>query len=183
MRNTLLFIWEIAKIVIIALLIVVPIRYFVFQPFFVRGQSMEPNFSNGDYLIVDQITYRFRPPERGEVVVFKYPADASQRYIKRIIGLPGEIIEIGDGKVIIYSGNGQEGKILEESDYFPSFVFTSGDIRITLDENEYFILGDNRTASADSRRWGPLPRENIVGRALIRVWPFVAFAKIEAPRY
>ncbi|MDP1538495.1 MAG: signal peptidase I, partial [bacterium] len=143
MRNFLLFIWEIAKIVIIALLIVVPVRYFVFQPFFVKGQSMEPNFSDGDYLIVDEITYRFRPPERGEVVVFKYPDDPSQRYIKRIIGLPGEIIEIEQGKVMVYSE--EEKRILEESDYLSSPAFTSGDLRITLSGNEYFVLGDNRT--------------------------------------
>ena len=181
MKNALIFIWEIAKIVIIALLIVVPIRYFIFQPFFVKGQSMEPNFSNGDYLIIDEITYRFRPPQRGEVVVFKYPSDPSQRYIKRIIGIPGETIEIEEGKVIIYNEEG--GRILEESDYLSSSVFTSGNLRLTLDGNEYFVLGDNRVASADSRRWGSLPQENIVGRVLIRVWPFVTFAKIEAPNY
>jgi len=181
MKSFLLFIWEIVKIVIIALLIVVPIRYFIFQPFFVKGQSMEPNFSSGDYLIVDEITYRFRPPQRGEVVVFKYPDDPSQRYIKRIIGLPGETIEIEEGKVIIYNKEG--GRMLEESGYLSSSVFTSGNLRLTLGGNEYFVLGDNRIASADSRRWGPLPQENIVGRALIRVWPFVVFAKIEAPNY
>jgi signal peptidase I len=183
MKNALIFIWEVAKIVIIALLIVVPVRYFVFQPFFVKGQSMEPNFSDGDYLIVDEITYRFRPPQRGEVIVFKYPDDPSQRYIKRIIGLPGEIIEIEQGKVIIYSVKEEGGITLEESDYLSSPAFTSGDLRITLSGNEYFVLGDNRTASADSRRWGPLPLENIIGRALIRAWPPTALAKIEAPAY
>ncbi|PIP24148.1 MAG: signal peptidase I [Candidatus Nealsonbacteria bacterium CG02_land_8_20_14_3_00_37_10] len=182
MKSALIFIWEIAKIVIIALLIVVPVRYFVFQPFFVKGQSMEPNFSDGDYLIVDEITYRFRAPERGEVVVFKYPDDPSQRYIKRIIGLPGEIIEIEQGKVVIYNNEG-EGIILDESNYLSSSASTSGDLRITLNGNEYFVLGDNRAASADSRRWGPLPLENIIGRALIRAWPVVALAKIETPDY
>ena len=129
MKSFLAFIWEIAKIVIIALLIVVPIRYFIFQPFFVKGQSMEPNFGSGDYLIIDEITYRFRPPQRGEVVVFRYPDDPSQRYIKRIIGLPGETIEIEEGKVIIYNEEG--GRMLEESDYLSSSVFTSGNLRLT----------------------------------------------------
>jgi len=181
MKGVLIFIWEIAKIVIIALLIVVPIRYFIFQPFFVRGQSMEPNFENGDYLIVDEISYRFKDPQRGEAVVFKYPGNLSQRYIKRIIGLPGETIEIEDGKVIIFSEEGSQ--ILDESDYlFPS-VSTPGDIRITLAGDEYFVLGDNRVSSSDSRRWGPLPREDIVGRVFFRAWPFAAFAKIEVPIY
>jgi len=181
MKSFFAFIWEITKIVIIALLIVVPIRYFIFQPFFVKGQSMEPNFENNDYLIVDEISYRFRAPQRGEVVVFKYPQNPSQCYIKRIIGLPGETIEIGDGKVVIFSE--KDSQILDESDYLPPGVFTPGEILVSLAENEYFVLGDNRISSADSRRWGPLPKEDIIGRVFLRAWPFVAFAKIKAPAY
>ena len=181
MKNFLSFIWEIAKIVIVALLIVVPIRYFIFQPFFVRGHSMEPNFENGDYLIIDELSYRLREPQRGEVVVFKYPNDPSQRYIKRIIGLPEETIEIKDGKVAILSEKGSQ--ILDELDYLSSAIFTPGNTRITLAGNEYFVLGDNRISSADSRRWGALPRENIVGRVIFRAWPFAALAKFEVPVY
>jgi len=177
MRKILAFSWEITKIVIIALVIVVPIRYFIFQPFFVKGQSMEPNFENGDYLIVDELSYRFRDPQRGEVIVFKYPQNFSQRYIKRIIGLPGETVEIEDGKVIIGDF------VLNESNYLPSYLETPGEVKITLAENEYFVLGDNRSVSADSRRFGPLSRENIIGRVIFRAWPFTAFAKIEAPQY
>lgn len=182
MKNFLLFILEISKIVAIALLIVIPIRYFIFQPFYVKGDSMEPNFSDGDYLIIDEISYRLKSPERGEVIVFRYPNDPSQRYIKRIIGLPGETVEIEEGKVTIYNENGK-GEALEESGYLSDSVVTAGGIRTALGENEYFVLGDNRAASADSRRWGTLPRENIIGRALIRAWPPTAFAKIEAPAY
>jgi len=182
MKNIISFIWEILKIVIIALLIVIPIRYFIFQPFFVRGQSMEPNFENGDYLIIDEISYRFKDPQRGEVVVFKYPRNPSQRYIKRIIGLPGETVEIEAGKIIIYQEN-SEALVLDESGYLPFSLQTPGDLRIALDEDEYFVLGDNRVSSADSRRFGSLPRENIVGRVFIRAWPMTAFAKIEAPTY
>jgi signal peptidase I len=174
------FIWEIAKIVIVALLIVIPIRYFLFQPFLVKGQSMEPNFSNGDYLIVDELSYRLRDPQRGEVIVFRYPKMPSQRYIKRIIGLPGETVEIKSGKVFI------SGKELDESDYLINSAYTTyttGLQTITLAKNEYFVLGDNRLFSSDSRIWGPLPREDIIGRVLIRAWPFVAFAKIQIPKY
>jgi signal peptidase I len=181
MRSFLVFIWEITKIVIIALLIVVPIRTFLFQPFFVRGDSMTPSFKNGDYLIIDEISYRFQAPQRGEVIVFKYPNDPSQRYIKRIVALPGETVEIKDGKVTI--SNQEETYILDESGYLSSDIFTSSEAPISLTENQYFVLGDNRRASADSRRWGPLPRENIIGRVLLRAWPFTAFAKIEAPDY
>jgi len=181
MKNFLSFIWEIIKIVIIALLIVVPIRTFLFQPFFVRGESMTSAFENGDYLIIDEISYRFRSPQRGEVIVFKYPNDPSQRYIKRIIGLPGETVEIKDGKVAI--SNQEESYVLDESAYLPSDIFTSGDKLISLTGNQYFVLGDNRRASADSRSWGPLNRENVIGRVLLRAWPFTALAKIEAPEY
>lgn len=181
MRAFFLFLWEISKIVIIALLIVIPIRYFLFQPFFVKGQSMEPNFEGGDYLIVDEISYRFREPQRGEVVVFKYPESPSQRYIKRIIGLPGETVEIKDGKVIIYKD--KESWVLDESKYLPLFLETSGNTQIILEQKEFFVLGDNRPVSSDSRRWGSLPREDIIGRVFFRAWPITALAKIEAPAY
>jgi signal peptidase I len=179
MRSFLSFLFETLKIVVIALVIVVPIRYFLFQPFLVKGQSMEPAFENGDYLIIDEISYRFSNPQRGEVVVFKYPQDTSQRYIKRIIGLPGEIVEIKDGKIFI------SGKPLEETNYLPPNFFTPdfGFMRITLGENEYFVLGDNRLHSSDSRRWGTVPREDIIGRVFVRAWPFSALAKAEIPNY
>ncbi len=142
---------------------------------------MEPNFENGDYLIVDEISYKLREPQRGEVVVFKYPNDTSQRYIKRIIGLPGETVVIENNKVEI---SNQEGnKILDESTYLSLSTFTPGNIRVTLGEDEYFVLGDNRPSSSDSRRWGTLPKEDIIGRVYIRAWPFAALAKIEAPSY
>lgn len=175
------FIWEIFKIIIIALLIVIPIRYFLFQPFFVRGQSMEPNFENGDYLIINEISYRFSAPKRGEVIVFKYPNNPTQRYIKRIIGLPGETVEIKGGSIIIY--NREEKQTLDESDYLSSNVQTPGDIRVSLNDGEFFVLGDNRLLSSDSRRWGPLRRENIIGKVFLRAWPFTTFAKIENPAY
>jgi len=172
MKNFLLFIWEIIKIVFIALLIVIPIRYFLFQPFVVMGASMEPNFHQGNYLIVDQLSYRLREPKRGEVVVFRSPQGTGHRYIKRIIGLPGETIQIKDGQVIIFTQQGE--KLLDES----SFLFniqTPGNVKIFLASNEFFVLGDNRVASSDSRQWGPLSREDIIGRAFLRIWPFTIF--------
>ncbi len=182
MKKFLTFIWEVFKIVVIALAIVVPIRYFLFQPFFVKGQSMEPNFENGDYLIVDELSYRFRLPERGEVIVFKYPQDTSQRYIKRIIGLPGETVEIKDGKVTVYETNSQV-LTLNESSYLPKGLETAGNVLVVLPDNEYFVLGDNRTASYDSRRWGSVTKGDIIGRVLIRAWPFATMSKFTAPSY
>lgn len=187
MKNTLSFIWEVMKIVLVALAIVIPIRYFLFQPFLVSGQSMEPNFENGDYLIVDELSYRMREPKRGEVIVFKAPPEASAasvRFIKRIIGLPGETVEIKDGKVMIIKENTE---ILDESQYLPEGLETlagsMGDKKVTIPENEFFVLGDNRSLSSDSRSWGLLPRKNIIGRVYVRIWPFTAFAKVAAPAY
>jgi signal peptidase I len=173
--------FEVIKIVILAVVIVLPVRYFLFQPFFVQGISMEPNFENGDYLIIDEISYRFREPERGEIIVFKYPKNPTQRYIKRIIGLPGETVEIKEGQVIILDENGNQ--VLDESEYLSENIETSGNIRVSLSEDEYFVLGDNRNFSSDSRRWGVLPKKYIVGKVYVRAWPFAALAKFETPAY
>ena len=181
LKNFFQFWWEILKIVILALVIVIPIRYFLFQPFLVKGQSMEPNFHDDDYLIIDEISYRFREPKRGEVIVFKYPRNPSQRFIKRIIGLPGETVEISDGKVIVIKNDNP--KILDESSYLSQSLKTSGNRKITLGENEYFVLGDNRLVSADSRSWGTLPKKYITGRVIFRAWPITALAFIEEPKY
>ncbi|MDP2641649.1 MAG: signal peptidase I [Candidatus Yanofskybacteria bacterium] len=182
MKSVMPMVGDVAKTVLIALLIVVPIRTFVFQPFLVRGASMEPNFHNGDYLLVDQLSYRFKSPERGEVIIFEFPFDPSQRYIKRVIGLPGETVEVQDGKVIVYnSGTGSVSFVLEEP--YLSGMNTNGSSRLTLSDHEYFVLGDNRTHSSDSRKWGVLPERNIIGRVVIRLFPVGALAKIEQPSY
>lgn len=157
---------EVVKIILIVFIIVLPIRYFLFQPFFVSGASMEPNFSSGEYLLIDEISYRFKDPSRGEVVVFKCPTDSGNFFIKRIIGLPGETVEIKDGKIKIYNLQFPEGEILKES-YIQEE--TPGDIKVALKKNEYFVLGDNRDHSSDSRSWGPVPRENIIGRTWLAV--------------
>jgi len=173
------FIWETAKIVIISLAIIIPIRYFVFQPFFVRGASMEPNFEDGEYLIIDEISLRFHEPQRGDTIIFRYPKDPSQYYIKRVIGLPGEIVKIESGKVTIFNKENTAGFILDESYLSEENKFTSGDTEIKLDENDYFVMGDNRRASSDSRRWGAVPRHYIVGQAWLRAWPFNRFGIVK----
>ena len=164
------FLWETGKLAVISLVIILPIRYYVTQPFFVLGASMEPNFENGDYLIIDEISYRFNQPQRGDVIVFKYPNNPKQYYIKRIIGLPGEIITISDEKIVIKNKANPDGFALEE-DYL-SGVETNGNISATLGFDEYYVLGDNRGASSDSRMWGALKEEFVVGRALLRAYPF-----------
>ena len=180
MKSALSFAWEVAKIAAIAFVLVVALRLFVFQPFLVRGASMEPNFHNWDYLIVDEISYRFRAPERGEVIVFKFPNNPADRYIKRIIGVPGETVRVQDGEVSVWR-EGQEVP-LKEGSYLPSGE-TPGSLEVELGESEYFVMGDNRRYSSDSRNWGTLERDLIIGRVFIRVFPISAFAKVEAPEY
>jgi len=169
------------KIIIVAVIIVAPIRYFLFQPFLVRGASMEPNFQQNDYLFIDELSYKFQEPKRGETIIFKPPGEISPPFIKRIIGLPEEEIEIKDGQIII-TKNGEQ-QVLDESSYLLQNTYTSGNLKISLKGNEYFVLGDNRLNSADSRVFGPLPRENIIGRVFLRVFPLTNFDKIEIPNY
>jgi len=175
---------DLLKVFASALIIVLVVRYFLIQPFFVKGQSMEPNFFDKEYLVVDEISYRFRDPRRGEVIVFKYPKDPSNYFIKRIIGLPNETVSISNGEVLIYNKENSEGFILEEN-YLDSDIFTSGNVYITLGDDEFFVLGDNRHPfkSSDSRHWGVLDRGYFVGRAWLRLWPVNRFEAIKAPSY
>lgn len=175
------FIWEVAKIVVLALVIVIPIRYFIFQPFIIDGSSMEPNFYDGDYLIVNEFTYRFSQPARGDVIVFHYPKDPGRRYIKRVIGLPGETIEARDSHVFIT----KDGKTtqLDESKYLPSDTRIPTFGPVLVEDGNYYVLGDNRQFSSDSHEWGPLPRSKIIGSVLFRLWPIKSLAKFETPQY
>jgi len=171
LKSVFKFSWDIIKVAVIALILAGLIRYFLVQPFFVEGASMEPNFENGEYLLVDELSYYFRSVERGEVVVFHYPLDTSKYYIKRVIGLPEETVEIKNSRVIIYNDEHPDGLALSE-DYLPKSLITDGQIKEKLGKNEYFVLGDNRPVSYDSRRWGVVPKNDIVGRVWVRAWPF-----------
>jgi len=174
---------ETIKVVIVSLIVIVGIRSFVMQPFFVDGKSMEPNFYDGDYLIVDEISYKFWEPRRGDVIIFHYPLDTREFYIKRIIGLPGEKIEIKDNKIIIYNNENKDGMIINENIYIPESATTLGNYAKELKNDEYYVLGDNRSASSDSRFWGVVKKHFIVGRAWIRAWPFNDFSVFESLEY
>ena len=176
------FIWETIKIVVIALVIILPIRYYLIQPFFVKGASMESTFLDGDYIFINELAYLIGDPQRGDVAVFKYPLDKREFFIKRIVGLPGETVEIKIGKVIIYNDANSKGIVLPES-YLDANQQTIGNMRVELGEDEYFVLGDNRLRSSDSRRWGPLDRSLITGKAMVRLWPLSRVAKIRAIDY
>ncbi len=165
------FAWETLKIVFISLAIIIPIRYYLIQPFFVKGQSMEPDFHDKDYILVDKLSYRFSPPQRGDVIVFRYPRDPREYFIKRIIALPGETVEIKNNRIMVYNVQFPDGFIVDESGYLPRDEETRGALREKLDDDDYFVLGDNRLHSSDSRTWGLLHRSYVSGRAWLRLWP------------
>jgi len=177
MRHIFLFILELAEVLVVSLLAVFLVRYFIAQPFLVRGSSMDPTFFNGNYLIIDEIAYRLREPQRGEVIVFRYPKDYATFYIKRVIGLPGETVEIRNNKVMVTRVDGVVD-ILNET-YLPQTERTNGDIIQKLQPGQYFVMGDNRDASYDSRMWGAVPINNIIGLVRFRLWPLDA-AKVFA---
>ena len=176
------FFWELIKVFLLAMVIIVPIRYFLVQPFFVRGASMEPNFYDGEYLVVDELSYFLREARRGEVIVFRFPQNRSQFFIKRIVGLPGETVRINNGRVEIMNDDFPSGVVLDEAQYLPDDIRTGGQIMVELKDQEYFVLGDNRPASSDSRSWGVLSEEEIVGRAWIRAFPVDRLGVIDFAR-
>lgn len=163
----------------IAVVAVLVVRTFVAQPFLVSGSSMEPTFNNGDYLLVDELTYHFRFPERGEVIVLKYPKDPSSYFIKRVIGLPGETVVIKNGEVTVVDQGKKE--VLNEP--YLDQPMVPGDFEETLGPNQYFVMGDNRNYSYDSRSWGPVPSSDVVGVVRLRLWPLATAMAFGTPSY
>lgn len=164
------FFKEIVKFTLIALAIVIPIRTYIAQPFIVSGASMDPTFTTGEYLIVDQLSYNFEDPKRGDVIIFKYPVDPKTFFIKRIIGLPGETVSVRRGVPTIYNEENPDGLTLDE-DYISDEHQKIETFEVVLKDGEYFVMGDNRAESSDSRIWGPLDEKYIIGRPLIRLFP------------
>ena len=161
-------IWELVRFAFIAIAVVIPIRIFIAQPFIVSGSSMFPTFKNGDYLVVDEISYRLKNPERFDVIIFRYPHDQTKYFIKRISGLPNEKIDIKEGIITVTNSEHPDGLILEQP-YVQNE--SDGNAHYELKEGEYFVMGDNRLASSDSRYWGALKRNLIIGKAFIRLLP------------
>lgn len=158
--------WDLIKFSLFLIAIIIPFRMFVAQPFIVSGASMDPTFHEGDYLIVDELSYFLREPKRGEVIIFSNPTNESQFFIKRVIALPGETVSVDNDQVRVFTN--QEQIILDEP-----YLGSTGNRNktLTLGEDEYFVMGDNRAVSYDSRMWGPLKSEMVKGRALFRLFP------------
>lgn len=194
--------WEVAKTIGGILLFLIIFRFYIFQPFSIKGSSMEPTFHDGEYLIVNEFNYHFTEPRRGDVVIFKHPEPACTEfvnsnyinriffqgpctnYIKRVIGLPGETVVIKDGKVYVKNNENPAGFMLDEK-YILSNIPTLGNQTVTLGEDEFYVIGDNRNpnASSDSREWGPLPKNHIVGKGAIVLLPVDQIGVVEKPSY
>ena len=160
--------WELARFALVAVAIVIPVRLFIAQPFVVSGSSMIPTFGNGQYLIVDEISYRLNNPQRDDVVVFKYPNDPKKFFIKRIIGLPNETVDIKGSTVTITNKGYPNGLTLDQS-YVKNT--SNNSTHFELKDGEYFVMGDNRSASSDSRYWGAVPRKLLIGKVFLRLLP------------
>lgn len=175
-----LFFLEVIKITLLAGITIGLVRYFLFKPFYVKGQSMEPNYKEHEYLIVDEFTYRFREPKRGEVIVLNSPVSDNEYYLKRIVGLPGERVKIEDNKIVVYNDKFPQGIVVEEKYLVED---TPGSVQITMGPNEYFVMGDNRDASYDSRRFGPIKLDSVVGKTWLRGWPLNKISIFDLPEY
>jgi len=182
--------FEMIEVFILAIVIIIPVRVFLFQPFFVQGSSMDPNFHDGQYLVVSEFGYKqtdftllskdivirpFKSIERQDVVVFRYPKNPEQFFIKRIIGLPGESVEVKQGKVYVYNTEHPDGFILNEQAYIGVNILTQDTPKRQIKQDEYYVMGDNRMYSYDSRVFGPVNKDKIIGRVLLRAWPTSVF--------
>lgn len=182
LRNIAEFIWEMIKTAVTVVIIVYLIKTYIFQLFSVDGQSMEPTLHHKEMILVDKLSYFFRNPARGEIIVFEKPDAKNINFIKRIIGLPGETLEIHNNQIIIKNENHPEGIVLDE-EYIPSDYPTNGDYQYNIGENEIFVMGDNRTNSQDSRVLGPINEDLIIGRGLFVYWPISDAFWIFNPAY
>lgn len=179
-KDFMYFIYDLLKTGVVVFVIAFCLRYFAVQPFIVDGESMMPNYVNNEYILAEKISYLTGQPKRGDVVVFRYPGNPNVSYIKRIIALPGETISIANNKITIINKDHPSGFSLNESSYLPSTDLTliadgNGTMKKTLGTDEYFVMGDNREHSSDSREWGVLPKANIIGRAWLTVLPMNKF--------
>ncbi|MEW6573680.1 MAG: signal peptidase I [Bacillota bacterium] len=158
------FFGDILESLVIAIILAIFIRAFIFQPFYIPSGSMKPTLFQGDRIIVSKLSYRLHPPERGDIIVFRFPLNEKKNYVKRLIGLSGETVQLSDGKLFI---NGRE----TPEPYLPPGTYFADFGPVKVPEDSYFMLGDNRMNSEDSRVWGFLDRRLIVGKAVLLYWP------------
>lgn len=176
------FVLDFLETIVVALSIFVVIYLFLMQPHEIKGISMEPNFHDNEYILTDKISYRLHTPVRGDVVIFKAPVNPDVDYIKRVIGLPGDHVKIQNGFVYVNGEKLKEDYLRDSTFLFPGSFLTEG-VEITISAGKIFLLGDNRPHSSDSRQFGPVPIDSIVGRAFFRYWPINVLGVLPQIRY
>ena len=178
---------DIVETVVVAAAIFVVVYLFLLQPHQVKGASMEPNFHDGEYILTDKISYRFSEPRRGDVVIFKAPTNPNVDFIKRIVALPGEKLEIKNNKIIVFNDENPKGFTLSEPYQVMEPIAGGTYLRegkiVEVPADNYLVFGDNRTHSFDSREWGPLPRKSIIGKSWLRYWPLSKISIIKRPQF
>lgn len=177
LKNFLLFFADIFETIIVALAVFLLVYFFLIQPHRVQGDSMLPNFKHGELILTDKISYRIRTPSRGDVIVFKAPQDSGKDFIKRIVALPGETIELIAGQIYINGQAIKEPYLTTTTLTLPGSYLREGG-KVTVPNGEFFVLGDNRNHSSDSREWGTVKKSDIIGRAFIIYWPPPSFALV-----
>lgn len=177
LRNLWLFFLDFLETIVVSLAIFAVVYIFLFQPHQVDGKSMEPNFHNAEYILTDKISYRISSPKRGDVVVFHSPQDAETDFIKRIVGVPGDLVMVKDGHFYLNGTRLDEEYINDPGKVAPGRFLREG-ATAEVPNGQYLVMGDNRLHSSDSREWGFVPRTNIVGRAFFRYWPIDVFGTI-----
>lgn len=181
-RGFLVFFADIFETIIVALAVFLLTYFFLIQPHRVQGDSMLPNFQNGELILTDKISYRIRQPARGDIIVFRAPTDPGKDFIKRIVALPGEKVKLLDGKIYINESPLKESYLPYDSTSASGSYLREG-IEISIPEGKYFVMGDNRNHSSDSREWGAVGKATIVGRAFIIYWPPPSFALVQQVQF
>lgn len=177
LRNLWLFFLDFLETIVVSLAIFAVVYIFLFQPHQVDGRSMEPNFHNAEYILTDKISYRLSSPKRGDVVVFHSPQDNNTDFIKRIVGVPGDMLMVKDGYLYLNGTRLDETYINDPGKVAPGKYMRDG-ATVEVPNGQYVVMGDNRLHSSDSREWGLVPAQNIVGRAFFRYWPVDVFGTI-----
>lgn len=177
LRNLWLFFLDFIETIVVSLAIFAIVYIFLFQPHQVEGKSMEPNFQNAEYILTDKISYRLHDPRRLDVVVFHSPQDERVDFIKRIIGIAGDKVALRDGYVYLNGQKMAEPYINNPGQVLPG-RFIKENTEVTVPEGQFLVMGDNRLHSSDSREWGFVTRNEIVGRAFFRYWPVAAFGVV-----
>lgn len=168
--------------IVVVMAILVMIYLFVMSPQEINGASMEPNFHNGEYILTNKVTYKLKNPQRGDVVIFKSPKNKDIDYIKRIIGLPGDTVELRNNAFFVNEQLVEEPYIPEGTFLYGGSYLQENDL-IIVPEGMYFVVGDNRPHSSDSREFGPIPKEDFIGQAFLRYWPFDRAGVLPNPSY